>query len=196
MKQHRVFQIFKAGSQVATGGIVHHFSEKDLEHIATAYKIKPDAPLVIGHPRDNKPEYGRVLGLFARGDKLYAQAEVNPELIQLVRSGSYKKVSASFYSLGDKNNPYPCNYFLRHVGFLGAQPPAVKGMDALKFSEINKDAGVCFSESYDCRLFSFNNQIDLSSSSQLLHEQVLHYQEVCPDLCYEEALNIVLAFEY
>jgi hypothetical protein len=56
-------------------------------------------------------------------------------LIDLVRSGNYKKISASFFSPYHGDNPAPGIWCLRHVGFLGAVPPAVKGMEALAFSE-------------------------------------------------------------
>ena len=40
----------------------------------------------------------------------------------------FKKRSASFYPPGHPANPTPDRPYLRHVGFLGAQPPAVKGL--------------------------------------------------------------------
>ena len=46
----------------------------------------------------------------------------------MVRAGRFKKVSASFYTPDSPHNPVPGVYYLRHVGFLGAQPPAVKGL--------------------------------------------------------------------
>jgi hypothetical protein len=50
-----------------------------------------------------------------------------------VRAGRYKKVSASFWPPGHPNNPVPDSYYLRHVGFLGAHAPAVKGLRAIEF---------------------------------------------------------------
>jgi hypothetical protein len=52
-----------------------------------------------------------------------------------VKAGAYKKVSASFYPKDHPNNPTPGVYALRHVGFLGAQPPAVKGLKPTEFAE-------------------------------------------------------------
>lgn len=36
-------------------------------------------------------------------------------------------------------NPKPGAYYLRHVGFLGAQPPAVKGLAPVEFAESPED---------------------------------------------------------
>ena len=45
------------------------------------------------------------------------------------------------------NNPVPGVYYLRHVGFLGAQPPAVKGLKDVAFAE--EDDIVEFSAPWD-----------------------------------------------
>jgi hypothetical protein len=55
-------------------------------------------------------------------------------------TGRFKKISSSFYGPASPNNPVPGVYYLRHIGFLGAQPPAVKGLRASEFAE--KEEGV------------------------------------------------------
>lgn len=60
---------------------------------------------------------------------------MDPAFAELVKAGRYRKVSASFYPPAAKANPRPGSYYLKHVGFLGAQPPAVKGLKAIAFSE-------------------------------------------------------------
>lgn len=54
---------------------------------------------------------------------------------ELGAAGRYKKVSASFYRPDAPCNPKPGAYYLRHVGFLGAQPPAVKSLKAIEFAD-------------------------------------------------------------
>ncbi len=44
-------------------------------------------------------------------------------------------MSASFYLPDSPSNPKPGVLYLRHVGFLGAQPPSVKGLKQVSFSE-------------------------------------------------------------
>jgi len=107
------------------------FSQADLAAMAAAYDpAKHEAPIVIGHPQHNLPAYGWIKGLSAEGDDLYAEAgEVNPEFADMVKAGAFKKVSAAFYA--QNSGVYP----LRHVGFLGAQPPAIKGLKQTEFAD-------------------------------------------------------------
>jgi hypothetical protein len=94
--------------------------------VATFDTAKHEPPIVIGHPADNTPAFGWVAGLKKQGDLLLAKfKQVQPEFEDMVRRGLFKKRSAAFYNDGS----------LRHVGFLGAMPPAVKGLADVAFSE-------------------------------------------------------------
>ena len=64
----------------------------------------------------------------------------------MVQAGRFKKRSASFYPPQAPNNPTPGKWYLRHVAFLGAQPPAVAGLKDIQFSEDDAGGAVCFSE--------------------------------------------------
>lgn len=147
---HKLFQIFRAGTHTSAGGTPLVFSKQDLEHMAAGYsKKRLRAPLVLGHPADNIPEYGESDALFVNDGKLYAQATVSDTLQEMVRAGRYKYVSPSLFAPDSPLNPTPGVYYLRHIGFLGAQPPAVKGMAALKFSECS--GNLSFAECYGKR---------------------------------------------
>ncbi|MBF0186018.1 MAG: hypothetical protein HQM06_16735, partial [Magnetococcales bacterium] len=50
-------------------------------------------------------------------------------------AGRFKKISASFYPPDSPNNPTPGLFALRHIAFLGAQPPAIKGLPDAKFAD-------------------------------------------------------------
>lgn len=129
--------IFKPGRQTAMSGVTLEFSESDLAASARAYNpAKHEAPIVIGHPRHDAPAYGWVKSLTAGADGLSAEPhQVDTAFAELVAAGRYKKISASFYLPGASNNPVPGVYYLRHVGFLGAQPPAVKGLKQAEFAD-------------------------------------------------------------
>ncbi len=94
------------------------------------------APLVVGHPKTNAPAYGWVAKLVQRGNDLFAEPEqVNPDFSEAARTGSYPMRSASLWPPEHKGNPTPGKWSLRHIGFLGAQPPAIKGLEAIEFAE-------------------------------------------------------------
>ncbi len=133
--------IFKAGNHTSAGGKTLAFSEDILSAAASAYDPKiHEAPIVIGHPADNHPAFGWVGNVSYGEDGLHADpSQVNADFEEMVQSGAFKKVSASFYSPDSPTNPVPGSYYLRHVGFLGAQPPAIKGLQGISFAEGGDD---------------------------------------------------------
>lgn len=130
-------EIFKPGRFVAMNGRRYEFTEADLQATATAYDpALHEAPMVVGHPKDDAPAYGWGKALeFADGGLHFIPDQVDPAFAELHRAGRFKKRSASFYAPDDANNPVPGVYYLRHLGFLGAQPPAVKGLKAANFAD-------------------------------------------------------------
>lgn len=135
-------EIFRVGTHTAMGGERIAFSEADLTVAAQAYDpAKHEAPVVIGHPKHDAPAYGWVKGLTHNGGSLNARIDqVAPAFAEAVSQGQYKKVSASFYKPDSPSNPAPGGYYLRHVGFLGAQPPAVKGLAPIELSDAGDEA--------------------------------------------------------
>jgi len=129
-------KIFKAGHHVDSDGLPRRFTRDDLRIIAAIYNpARHEAPLVIGHPAQNAPAYGWVKRLRDTNGVLEAEVDqVDPAFAETVRSGRYKKISASFYTPDSPGNPVPGTYYLRHAGFLGATPPAVKGLGSAMFS--------------------------------------------------------------
>lgn len=147
MNASKPLHIFKPGRQTAMSGAVLDFSESDLAASARAYDpALHEAPIVIGHPKHDAPAYGWVKSLAISGDGLNAEPhQVDASFSELVAAGRYKKISASFYLPDAPNNPVPGVYYLRHVGFLGAQPPAVKGLKQAEFADA-EDGVVEFGE--------------------------------------------------
>lgn len=137
MNASKPLHIFKPGRQTAMSGAVLDFSESDLAASARAYDpALHEASIVIGHPKHDAPAYGWVKSLAISGDGLNAEPhQVDAAFSELVAAGRYKKISASFYLPDAPNNPVPGVYYLRHVGFLGAQPPAVKGLKQAEFAD-------------------------------------------------------------
>ena len=129
-------------------GAALSFTEADLKASAAAYDpAKHEAPIVVGHPKHDAPAFGWVKSL-AYADALEAEpCQVDPAFAEMLSAGRFKKVSASFYTPDSPSNPVPGIYYLRHVGFLGAQPPAVKGLRNPEFAETEE--GVIDFADYD-----------------------------------------------
>ena len=139
-------EIFRPGKFKAMNGTEVSFSAEMLKDIAESYDPKVyQAPLVIGHPKVEDPAYGWVKNLSFSGERLSAEPEaVVEEFASLVSARRYQNVSASFFTPEHPANPKPGKYYLKHVGFLGAVPPAVTGLKTVSFAD-NDDKVVEFS---------------------------------------------------
>lgn len=130
-------EIFRAGTHTAMNGRQVTISPEDVAAMAASYDPAAfEAPVVVGHPKHDAPAYAWVKGLKV-GDNATLIAEIDdldPQFAELVAAGRFKKVSASFYEPSAAANPKPGAYTLKHVGFLGAAAPAVKGLKSVSFS--------------------------------------------------------------
>lgn len=134
-------EVFRAGTHTDSKGVTRTYTEADLDDMAAKYDpIKHEAPVVVGHPKDNSPAFGWAEKLQRQGDKLVAKLkQVVPEFQKAVSLGLYKKRSISLYPDGT----------LRHIGFLGAEPPAVKALADIGFSEADQAMMVEYGEGVD-----------------------------------------------
>ncbi|MBX9594712.1 MAG: hypothetical protein K2X46_10135 [Roseomonas sp.] len=134
-------EIMRPGTFRSIGGADVGFTEDQLRVTAAAYDAgKNSAPVVIGHPTLEAPAYGWVKGLdFADGALGAYVGDLEPSFADAVKAGRYKKVSASFFAPNAPANPRPGIYYLRHVGFLGAIPPAVPGLKVASFAAGDAD---------------------------------------------------------
>ena len=142
-------EIFRAGTRTADDGTIHTITAADLAAAAAAYDpAVHEAPHTVGHPKNNAPAYGWIKRLAVQGDVLQIaeSQQVEPQFAELVAEGRVKKRSSSFYHPQDPSNPKPGIWYVRHVAWLGAQPPAVKGLKDVQFSEGDAAGAVCFSE--------------------------------------------------
>jgi len=134
----RWIEILRAGTHRDSQGREHTFTEADLDRIATSYDpAKHEAPVVIGHPKADHPAWGWVEALKRVGDKLfYSEKDTVPEFNEMRERKLFKKRSVSVYPDGT----------LKHIGWLGAQPPAIKGLQDVGFSEADDCTTYEFSE--------------------------------------------------
>jgi hypothetical protein len=118
--------ILKTGTFRDSEGREQTFTESNLDAIVSKYNPSfHEAPVVIGHPKNNSPAWGWVDSLKRDGQILYAKLkDLVPEFVDMVKKGMFKKRSIAVYSNGS----------LKHIGFLGATPPAVKGLPDYAFS--------------------------------------------------------------
>ncbi|EIL1683763.1 peptidase [Salmonella enterica] len=135
--------VFAPGTHTAMDGRTITFTPEDCIDLANSYDPSvSEAPFVIGHPSLNAPAYGWAERLEYRDGIVYAvPRQVNPAFAEAFNAGSYKKRSLSIYQPDSPGNPKPGHFYARHVGFLGAVPPGVKGLPDAQFAEASGDNG-------------------------------------------------------
>lgn len=125
-------EVFRSGTHVDSKGREATFTNADLdEMVANVALGKP--PAVLGHPKHNDPAYAK--GTFKReGDSLFAKFEdINPAFEAGVKTGAYYNRSLSVF----KDNRH--GWRVRHVGWLGAAPPAIDGLKPVEFEGADAD---------------------------------------------------------
>ncbi|MFW3709811.1 hypothetical protein ACKLL6_06525 [Klebsiella quasipneumoniae subsp. similipneumoniae] len=135
--------VFAPGTHTAMDGRTITFTPEDCIDLANSYDPSvSEAPFVIGHPSLTAPAYGWAERLEFRDGIVYAAPrQVNPAFAEAFNAGSYKKRSLSIYQPDSPGNPKPGHFYARHVGFLGAVPPGVKGLPDAQFAEASGDNG-------------------------------------------------------
>lgn len=130
-------RIFAPGSHRSSKGEELTFSAEDVATIAASYDPdKHQAPLVKGHPATDAPALGWVDRLAVKDGHLVAEfGDVDAAVKGEVDAGRFRFVSSAFYRPGEKGNPTPDKWYLRHVGLLGAMPPAIKGLGRVQFND-------------------------------------------------------------
>ena len=120
-------EALKVGTFKDSKGNAHTFTLEDLKSIAAGYNpAASEAPVVIGHPSDNAPAFGWIKDAVVKGQSLFlGMKDLVPEFVDACKKGMYKKRSISLRE--DKS--------IRHLGFLGAIPPAIKGLVDFAFAE-------------------------------------------------------------
>jgi hypothetical protein len=123
-------EIFRAGDYSKAGkGTI---TPDDLHRVARAYDpTYHEAPETLGHRSDDQPAFGWIDGLMVDGDKLLArERQVDPKFAEARKAGKFKKRSAAFYT--DENGQVTG---LRHLAWLGAGIPEVKGLQDVNFDD-------------------------------------------------------------
>ena len=134
-------ELIKPGPAVSMSGQAVDFTAEIVADIVASYDpAVHEAPHVKGHPTTDGPAVGWVksLALTEDGRALLQQSrQVDPAFADDVLAGRWKKRSLALYTPSAPNNPKPGHWYPKHVGWLGAVPPAIKGL---------RDAHLAFAE--------------------------------------------------
>lgn len=179
-------EIFRTGNHTDSNGNSKEYSSEDLTQIADNYNqslfkdSSTIAPIVKGHPKSDDPAYGWVEKLKVNGDKLLAKVkDIVPEFADEVRAGRFRKVSIALF---------PGN-ILRHIGFLGAMSPAVKGLEPAVFT----GNGVYTEYSFEPNTNKYDLELEqLKRENHLLKRKINSMEIDKKDLEYTEFIDELL----
>ncbi len=120
-------EIFRTGEHTDSKGNKRLWTFEDLLAMERNFKyVNPDVPICCGHPKTNSPAYGWFEDVKAVGNSLYACFKnVQPEFKEAVNKGLFKTRSISLMP----------DLTIRHLAFLGAQSPAIKGLEQFCFAD-------------------------------------------------------------
>lgn len=119
------FDVFRCGTNRDSTGALCTVTRDDIDKAINKYEAN-SAPIVVGHPKTNAPAFGWIESFRRVGDLVQARcSKVVPEFVEAVKRGLYKNRSIAFNGDGT----------FRHVGFLGAAAPAIKGLEEIQFSD-------------------------------------------------------------
>jgi hypothetical protein len=154
-------ELFRAGDYGDKGS----YNAADIDKMVANYDpAKHEAPVVMGHPEMDAPAYGWVEAVKRSGNVLLGKLKQVPDQFsKLVDEGRFKKRSISFYR--GENGPS-----LRHVGFLGAMPPEVKGLADVKLAHFSAGDGV-----FTAIDFKEENNMDVQEISNSINKSLKEF---------------------
>lgn len=129
-------KVFTTGWHTDSSGNKRLWTKADLDRIVSTFKPTfHEPPIVIGHPSDNAPAFGWVAGIKREGEDLYLKyRDVATEFKEWVAKKLFKKKSIAVYPDGS----------LRHIGYLGAMPPAIKGLPDFAFNDGDRGTAITY----------------------------------------------------
>lgn len=125
--------LLKVTKAIDSTGVERDLTPELLQAIVTNFNAaRIEAPITIGHPKKGDPAYGWIPALRLEGNTLQMLTEdTDDEFENMIRMGRFKTRSAGILT----DHPTLKTPTIDHVAFLGAEPPAVKGLRNIQFTE-------------------------------------------------------------
>jgi len=159
-------ELFRAGKQTDSAGNSHNWTVAELDEIVSNFK--EDVPATLGHKVNDKPAFAWFKKLWREGNVLFGEmGEIVDEFGVMLKNKMFKNRSIALRA----------DNSLRHVAFLGAEAPAVKGLEGFAFAEDDSEFNTFdFSEGNDDNKPSFMD--NLKSALNILN---ISFNEPTPE---------------
>lgn len=122
-------QVFRVGTHTDAAGQTRTWTEADLDGMVEAHAAQDPVPVVVGHPKMDAPAMGWIDSLWREGGVLYARLrDLAGEFREAVKAGRFAQRSVAL-TRSDAGG-----FRVRHLGFLGAWPASVEGLEPHRFA--------------------------------------------------------------
>jgi len=124
-------ELFKAGKQTDSSGHTKEWTKADLDKIVSTFNDGgEDIPATLGHKIKDKPAMAWFKKVWRDGETLFGEmGDIVDEFGVMLKKKMFKNRSIALRS----------NLSLRHIAFLGAEAPAIKGLAGFAFKEEDND---------------------------------------------------------
>jgi hypothetical protein len=145
MQMKKKIPFIRTGRFTDKNGTTAEIKPETLDKIIASTRSYPyqngEFPVVIGHPKEDSPAWGWISknSIVKEKNILSALADDSSfaaEFREWISKKLYKTVSVALRP----------DWSIKHIGFLGAQPPAVTGLPAVEFSSSPNDIIIELSE--------------------------------------------------
>lgn len=135
-------EAFRVGKFTSMCGSEDEYTLADIEALAASYDpILAPSPVVIGHPQHDTPAYGWIKSAKRQGEKIVLTlSDLAKDFVSLLKEKRYRKVSISLFPPDHPANPKPGQAYIKHIGFLGASPPAVTGLKTVDLTATGSES--------------------------------------------------------
>lgn len=145
-------ELFRAGSQTDSSGHTKEWTEKDLDKIVSQFKSEGDeVPATLGHKVTDAPAFAWFKKVWRDGNTLFGEmGDIVPEFATMLKNKMFKNRSIALRP----------DLSLRHIAFLGAERPAIKGLENFAFkAEDEEFTTIEFSENDETILTAIKETI-------------------------------------
>lgn len=124
-------ELFTAGKHTDGHGRTRNWTTKDIDTMVNTFSAEGDrVPHVIGHPATDGPAWGWLAEVKRAGNSLMGKSrDLQTTFVKMINNKQFPNRSIAVRGDGS----------LRHVGWLGAKAPAVKGLGSATFGEEGKE---------------------------------------------------------
>lgn len=124
---------FLQGVQTDSEGDTEQYSSEDIDEMVASFDPQRPPRLTIGHVGPGAPAYGWGVRIKRVGDKIITGlGKLRNEVVDWLKHYHYNQVSIEVFDRDHPANPTPGLLNIYRIALLGAEPPAIPGLEPIQ----------------------------------------------------------------